>query len=82
MSTFLDSLPTFSGKLVVVPRSARATFSVVDRILGIGVRGSMPCRVASLASSLALVQSSSVSLGGNHTTVMLLHFLLSLLIDL
>src|SRR5258706_16444333 len=81
MSTFLDSFPTFSGKLLVVPRSARATLSVVDRTLGSCVCGSIPCLVASLAFSLAHVQSSSSSSVGNHTTVILLHFLLSLLID-
>jgi hypothetical protein len=81
VSTFLDSFPTFSGKLVVVPRSARATLSVVERILGSGVCGPVPCLVASLAFSLADVQSASSSPFGNHTTVIVLHFLLSLLID-
>ena len=37
MSTFLDSFPTFSGKLLAVPCSARAMLSVVDRTLGSGV---------------------------------------------
>jgi len=82
VSTFLDSFPTFSGKLLAVPLSARAMLSVVDRTLGTGACGSLSCLVASLAFSLAHVQSSSSSPVGNHTTVILLHFLLSSLIDL
>ena len=80
MSTFLDSFPTFSGKLPVVPRLARAMLSVVDRALGSGVCGSVPCRVVSLAFSFARVYSSSSSSVGK-TTVILLHFLLSSAID-
>ena len=81
VSTLLESFPTLSGKLLVVPHSACATLSVVDRALGSGVCGSVPCRVASLAFSLAHVQSSSSSSVGNHTTVIVLHFLLSFLMD-
>ncbi len=55
MSAFIDSFPTFSGKLLLVPCSARAVLSVVDRALGRGVYGAVPYRVASLAFSLARV---------------------------
>jgi hypothetical protein len=55
ISIFLDSFLTFSSKLLVVPRSARATLSIVDRTLGSGVYGSIPYLVASLAFSLAHV---------------------------
>jgi hypothetical protein len=61
VSTFLENFPILSGKLLVVPRVMRAMLSVVDLTLGIGVWGSSPCRVASLAFSLARVQSSSWS---------------------
>jgi hypothetical protein len=82
MSTFLDSFLTFSGKLLAVPLLARATLSIVDRTLGSSIYGSLSCLVASLAFSLAHVQSSSSSSISNHTIVILLHFLLSSLIDL
>lgn len=82
VSTFLESFPTFPGKLWVGPRLVRATLSVVDLTLGASVCGSAPCRVASLAFSLALVQSSSFSPDGSHTTVIVLLSLLSFLIDL
>jgi hypothetical protein len=77
MSTRLDSFPTFSGRLFVGPRLARAVLSVVDRALGSGLCGTLPCRVAPLAFSLAHVQSSSSSPLDNHTAVITLHFLLS-----
>ena len=80
--TFLECLPTLSGRLLVVPRLARATLSVVDLTLGSCVCGSVPCRVASLAFCLARIQSSSSSPDGSHTTVITLFSLLSFLMDL
>jgi hypothetical protein len=55
ISTLLENFLTLSSKLLVVPRLARATLSVVDLALGTSVYGSLPYRVASLAFSLAYV---------------------------
>ncbi len=82
VSTLLESFPTFSGNLLVVLLLGVVTLSVVDRTLGTGVCGSLACRVASLAFSLAWAQSSSFSPNGSHTTVILSHFTLSFAMDL
>ena len=55
VSTLFENFPTFSGKLLVVPRLARATLSVADRTLKSCVCDSVPRYMASLAFSLARV---------------------------
>ena len=82
VSTLLDSFPTLSGKVLVVPHLVRAMLSVINLALGTGVCGSLPCHVASFAFSLAQVQSSLSLSGGNHIAVILSHFLLSFAMDL
>src|ERR1700744_6657013 len=72
MSSLLECLPTFSGRLLVVPRLAHALLSMVDFIPGRCVGGRAFAPVAFCALSLAIFLSLFSSCAGVHMTVTVL----------
>src|SRR3954463_6569940 len=72
VSTLLECTPTFSGRLLVGPRLARALLSIVDFTPGRGLGGRAFGPVAFCALSLANLWSLLSSRAGVHVTVTVL----------
>src|SRR5690349_10296753 len=70
--TLLECTPTFSGRLLVGPRLARAALSIVDLIPGRCVGGRAFDPVAFCALSLAIFFHLLSSCAGVHITVTVL----------